>query len=468
MASRESQGLQVALILFVMITVVLAVTTYLYFRKSEEKIRQADVAVKEAKDAKANEASMQFKLQLLKHMLGYDRKTDPELVSIKAGIGADPQMEEIMANYDQDIAMYGGGLPGQNLDYRSLPGILISTINDRNKNLADASTSHEKLVTEHKAELDEQKQLAASAVKVRDDKVAELEQERLKFNTDRTRITQENQRVASVLPARQKEFEQTTGAMQEKIAELTRARINLINQNDILREQRAKETQTTYERPAGEIVLVNSAANTVWINLGLADGLQRQMTFSVFDKNATGLVEENIKGRIEVTKVTEPHRAEARILEDVMTDPILRNDKIYSPSFKKGQKTRFALAGVLDIDGDGKSDQNKVKSLITLNGGEVDAELLEDGSIAGEMTNETRYIVKGEIPDERDAKAFLDGFTRMTEKASELGVTSISVDRLLDFMGYRPDNPVEQLDRGGSGGQREQETFRKRTPASVP
>ena len=40
MASRESQGLQIALILFVMVTVVLAVTTYLYFRKAEEKIRQ--------------------------------------------------------------------------------------------------------------------------------------------------------------------------------------------------------------------------------------------------------------------------------------------------------------------------------------------------------------------------------------------------------------------------------------------
>jgi len=40
MASRESQGLQVALILFVMVTVVLAITTYVYFRKSEEKSRK--------------------------------------------------------------------------------------------------------------------------------------------------------------------------------------------------------------------------------------------------------------------------------------------------------------------------------------------------------------------------------------------------------------------------------------------
>ena len=40
MASRESQGLQVALILFVMVTVVLAVTTYLYFRRAEENVAE--------------------------------------------------------------------------------------------------------------------------------------------------------------------------------------------------------------------------------------------------------------------------------------------------------------------------------------------------------------------------------------------------------------------------------------------
>ena len=467
MASRESQGLQVALILFVMITVVLAVTTYMYFRKSEEKIRQAAAAQAKAKQSEDAAMATQFQVQLLKHMLGYDRKTDAELVSIKAGLGSDPKMEEIMANYDRDIAMYGAGLEGD-LSYRSLPGNLVSTINDRNKNLADASAAQQKTADEHKAKLADQTGRADKAeqqvIATRND----LEQERAKFNADRARITQESTRVASIMPARQKEHEQITGAMQVKIAELDQARRTLINQNDALKEEKMARESKTYDRPAGEIVLVNQAANTVWINLGMADGLKRQMTFSVFDKNATGLVEENIKGRIEVTKVTEPHRAEARILEDILTDPILSDDKIYSPSFKKGRKTRFALAGVLDINGDGKSDQNKVKSLITLNGGEVDAELLADGSIAGEMTAATRYIVKGERPDERTNPALLDGFTRMTGDATALGIESISVDRLLDFMGYSPDNPVEQLKSGGSGGQREQETFRRRAPRSLP
>ena len=48
MASRESQGLQVALILFVMVTVVLAVTTYFFFREAEERTAQAAAARAEA------------------------------------------------------------------------------------------------------------------------------------------------------------------------------------------------------------------------------------------------------------------------------------------------------------------------------------------------------------------------------------------------------------------------------------
>ena len=37
MATRENQGLQIALIIFLMITVGLAISTYYFFRQAEEK-----------------------------------------------------------------------------------------------------------------------------------------------------------------------------------------------------------------------------------------------------------------------------------------------------------------------------------------------------------------------------------------------------------------------------------------------
>ena len=164
-----------------------------------------------------------------------------------------------------------------------------------------------------------------------------------------------------------------------------------------------KDAGVTYERPDGEVTLVNSRANTVWINLGSADSVERQMIFSVIDQNETGVTKSKVKGRVEITQVKDQHTSEARILEEAeLANPIMKGDKIYSPSFRKGQKTRFALAGLIDIDKDGKSDQTKVKALITMNGGLVDAELLEDGSIAGKMTADTRYLVKGDTPHGQD------------------------------------------------------------------
>ena len=140
---------------------------------------------------------------------------------------------------------------------------------------------------------------------------------------------------------------------------------NLLEAQKERRIKLEKDSGATYERPDGEVTLVNSRVNTVWIDLGSADGVDRQMIFSVIDQKETGVTKSKVKGRIEITQVMDQHSSEARILEDELSNPIMKGDKIYSPSFRKGQKTRFALAGLIDIDKDGKSDQTKVKSLIT-------------------------------------------------------------------------------------------------------
>ncbi len=147
----------------------------------------------------------------------------------------------------------------------------------------------------------------------------------------------------------------------------------------------------------------------------------------------------------------------------------MQGDKVYSPAFRKGQKTRFALAGLIDIDKDGKSDQTRVKSLITMNGGIVDAELMDDGSVAGKMTIETRYLVKGDRPTDKTNQKFIEGFTSMTGEATRLGIESITLDNLLDRMGYVPDNRVVPMSRPSATGDATSDSFRPRAaPAAKP
>ena len=465
MASRESQGLQVALILFVMVTVVLAVTTYLYFRRAEENVQKYLAKAEETKREKETTMKLQFENQILKHILGYDRKTEAELNSIKQGLGGNKQIEQILADYDKHMKMYGAGYAGQDLSYTTLPEHLIAAINARNKNLVDADAVAKNLEREREqvrvAEAARAKKAESELAVVQTDAAAERD----KFNAERTRITAESAKVAAILPQKNAMIAKTTSeaaARQEEMARQLSQVSTLLESEKERREKLEKDVGTTYERPDGEVTLVNSRANTVWINLGTADSVDRQMIFSVIDQNETGVTKSKVKGRIEITRVMDQHSAEARVLEDELANPIMKGDKIYSPSFRKGQKTHFALAGLLDIDKDGKSDQTKVKALISLNGGVVDAELLDDGKINGKMTVDTRYLVKGDRPTDKTNQELIKGFTDMTGEATRLGIETISLDSLLDRMGYVPDNRVVPMSRPSATGDAKTDTFKPR------
>jgi len=474
MAARESQGLQVALILFVMVTVVLAVTTYLYFRRAEENVQRYLAKAEEAKREKDTTMKLQFENQILKHILGHDRKTEAELNSIKQGLGGNKQIEQILADYDKHMKMYGAGYGGQDLSYTTLPEHLITAINARNKNLVDADALAKNLERERenvrRAEAARATKAEQSLVAVQSDATAERE----KFNLERDRIIGEGTKIAKIIPQKNDIIAKVTSEAQAKQEEMARQLSQVSTLLESEKERRAKLEKDmgfgdTHERPDGEVTLVNSRANTVWINLGSADGIDRQMIFSVIDQKETGVTKSKIKGRIEITRVMEAHSAEARILEDELANPIMRGDKIYSPSFHKGRKVRFALAGMMDIDKDGKSDQTQVKSLITMMGGVIDAELLDDGSIAGKLTAETRYLVKGDRPTDKTNQKLIDGFTTMTGEATRLGIETITLDSLLDRMGYVPDRRVVPMSRPSATGDAPSDTFRPRTaPATAP
>ena len=471
MASRESQGLQVALILFVMVTVVLAVTTYLYFRRAEENVQRYLAKAEEAKREKDATMKLQFENQILKHILGYERKTEAELTGIKQGLGGNKQIEQILADYDKHMKMYGAGYAGQDLSYTTLPGHLITAINARNKNLVDADAVAKNLEREREqirvAEAARATKAEQSLATVQTDAAAERD----KFNAERTRITDEAAKVAAILPQKNASIAKTTSEAAAKQEEMSRSLSQVSTLLEAEKERRMKlekDFGATYERPDGQVTLVNSRANTVWIDLGTADGVDRQMIFSVIDQKETGVTKSKVKGRIEITRVMDQHSSEARILEDELANPIMKEDKIYSPSFRKGQKTRFALAGLIDIDKDGKSDQTKVKSLITLNGGVIDAELLEDGSVAGKMTGGTRYLVKGDSPTDKTNQKVIEGFTAMTGEATRLGIETISLDTLLDRMGYAPDNRVVPMSRPSATGDASSETYRPKAAPTTP
>ena len=463
MASRESQGLQIALILFVMVTVVLAVTTYFFFRQAEENTKEAAAARIEVKQFKDAANQLVSEKQVLKHVLGVEKQDS--LDNIMQKLGANKEMENVLSQFEQDMAMYGAGFSGQSLNYRTLPAHLIDQVNRRNTQLADADVKVKSLQAERDSVQAAEKQRTIAAEAAQTAAEQDLATRTNNFAVERTRITEEKNKIAAIQPQLQAKINQLDNKMRTEI-ETRETALRSVQELYLAAKTKYEATlkDDTFERPDGEIIYVNQRANVVWIDLGSADGLERQMNFSVYDQNQIGATNAEIKAKIQITAIKEPHLAEARIVESDDLDVIMKGDKIYSPTFRKGHKTRFALTGFLDIDGDGKSDQTKVKSIITTNGGVVDAELLPDGSIAGKLSVETRFLVRGEAPTDKTDERMLNGWNSMQEEATRKGLETMSLQELLDRMGYHDDARVIDLQRGGPGGGGT-EKFRKRRPS---
>ncbi len=240
--------------------------------------------------------------------------------------------------------------------------------------------------------------------------------------------------------------------------------------------------RTIVDVPDGEIRWVNQRTGLVWINVGRADGLQPLMTFSVFPADISDLSKGARKGTIEVTQILGDHMAEARITEDTITDPLMPGDKIDTALWNPGEQLHFALAGMMDVNGDGRNDLDLVKNLIAMNNGVVDSYEDDKGQVHGlsEMSINTRYLVQGGEP-KKEAKlaAVASGLAAMKGKAKELGVQTISLQDLLQRMGYKAPvstratgsetpNTNPSRPKAGSTEQRTKSTdvFQPRQPAS--
>ncbi len=453
MAKRESQGLQIALILFVMITVVLAVTTFVFFRKAEQMAGEVTAAkkAKETSDALVDQQS--FWNSYFKHIVGSKSLSEAELNVVVPSVEGDAEMAAVHTSYKQDIATYGEGLPQEKLNYRELPALLLQAIRKLNTANTDLNEQNKSLIAERD-------QVKADSLVVIDkartgQEAAEATQstERDQFNTDRTTMTTE----------RDKEFANYKTVIAEKTTLVT-AKDTTIKERDTAIKNldgtvsKQKETITElrdepFEAPDGRIAWVNQHSRTVWVNLGMADGLRRQTTFSVYDHDAMNVVPgaggktggddeaskrkiDDRKGMIEITRVLDQHLAEARIVSDFTADPILPGDQIFSPAWKPGRKVHFALVGFMDLDGDGRSDRDLVRNIISMGGGQIDAEVHDDGATEGALSANTRYLVRGEDPDGSDAK-LLTAHGNILSSAKNQGIQEINVLKLLDMMGYK-------------------------------
>jgi hypothetical protein len=452
MAARENQGLQITLIIFVMLTIVLGVTTYVFFSKYQETEKKAAASLADRDKAKQDANTTGEEFGKLKEIVGAAR--------------AD-RIDALEKLFGEDMKKYAAGYADEVKSYHALVETMGKTIDGKKTELANAKAAIAKLEGDFalreagkQPQIDKFKQEAEKAGK-------DLEGEINTFKADRARIAKSESKLKADLETMRKQSAAEKAKMEAKVTEVEDQGKKLKAVNSRLAEEKEALTSVKFDVPDGEIRWVNQRNGLVWINLGRADSLSRQVTFGVYPADVSDLAGGGRKASIEVTQVLGDHLAEARILDDRIVDPIIPGDKIFTPIWAPGEKRHFALAGHLDLDGDRKSDVLAVIDLIKMNGGIVDCYLDDKGKEVGKMTPNTRYLVVGDAANETNQSDMLTAVTKMLNDAKLLGAQKVQLPDLLQRMGWKSPNAKTDSDSRNAASAKPGEGTQKKSTGNV-
>jgi len=439
--ARENQGLQIAVIVFVMLTIILGVTTFIFYRQYEEAAMKADKAQQDASSEMTKSRTIQEENNDLKALMGF---------------AATMNLEEIKAQHTEDMNTYASTFPEETQFYHPILEQLAQAKEDKDSELVDLKAALADLQLKYEKREEIMAPQIAQHEQARQQAAADLVKATTSYKLERDRITKDQAETAALLDKARKESGAAMAAVESKLDVATKKLIDTVGLLGQKSEKLEAISKETFAAPDGEVRWVNQQDGTVWINLGRADALSRQVTFSVYPIDTTNLTRGGKKASIEVTQILGDHLAEARVLEDNVSDPIMPGDKIHTPIWSVGETKRFALAGFFDIDDDGKSDQHTVRNLITMNGGTVDCETNnKTGEAQGPITVNTRYLVLGNAPDVKSkaglnpgaVQAAVKAYSDMRTEAERLGVQVITVAELLQNMGWKNQTPVIRFGR---------------------
>lgn len=211
-------------------------------------------------------------------------------------------------------------------------------------------------------------------------------------------------------------------------------------------------------RPDYKIISIDRTGSLPYINVGFADRVNPQDTFSIHGIGPDGRPLPEIKGSLEVINIVGEHMSQCKILtvKDTNKDPILKGDVIFNPTWNPNSRKRIAIMGIVDLTGDGKDQIYELIAQLERQGVMVDAYLdpatLEIRNTPG-ISPKTDLLIIGDGIDSVKAPRGIinEKMTQLTKSindmrqaAKENGVSSVDLRKYLEMSGYRvPKNYYE-------------------------
>lgn len=442
-AANKPTAVHFSLVIFVMLTLVLLVTTYLFWKKNSEKEALLGAKDKELTDQSAEVSKFRGDTDVTKTLLGYNL----------ANLGADTA-DAGTVNGALAAALQELGGAEAAADVRGV----LTNMRQRIDNLALENAQLQLALNENKSQLTS----LETGTNAKIDTILESQEsseQQLRAGVDaREKAIAEKNAELDDLKRQYNEAQVLKGQIQDQYDRYrrdTEERITLLEkQIDFYKDQIDELTKTTWDREDGHIVSVDNTTRTVWIDIGTAESLKPQISFSVYTSDHLGIGRgvEDIKGKIEVTRILEPHLAEARILDEDLFRPISEGDPIYSPLWAAGRKEYFAFAGRPDLDEDGKGDFELLRDVIETAGAEIELHVDENAERQPEgakLSARTKFLIIGDLDDPADfsgipekqevAEKQLAQRDALADEARLYGIRIVRLNDFLDYIGWKPE-----------------------------
>lgn len=464
MAARDKQGYLIAVIVLVLLSLILALTTFLGLSKMNEYADNKAAAEQKLKvEDKVREAN-ELQSQILKAMIGdlgptvaEMKTTIDRLNGLASGLEDKARVQAVIdsvaaakESFDKDMLANGStgdAAADQDGTYKLLVKNL-STVLGRKHNELNVVQQRAKLAKQD-AETDQKN--AQAAVDAKTAEVAQLtkdlEEEKASNAKNVLALRESLDQGKNELIDISDKFADYKNVSIENEEKLNKSVNAFQVANAGLKDELNEIKREVFDAPDGRIVKVAHGLNTVFLDLGRQDGVTANRSFTIYDRSITNFEKNKHKASIEVIRVHET-QSEARILEEDPSNPILTGDFVLTPVWDPGHSVAIALAGFFDLDNDGVSDMEKLKQLIRRNGGTVVASHDEDGIIDGEIDSNVRYLVLGERPNlgVMANPAVVRAMDDMEALAKENTVQVIDLRKMLIRMGVRVRPKLQKLD----------------------
>ena len=468
MAARDRNlfAWQAYVITMSIISLGLLIGVFMLWRSHSDLSKRSAEMATQLKAEKDDKDKWTMRFNRMKSMLGYGTYTAEDINFMRDTLKDDPEMAEIEKNYAADMTVFGPNV--EKKDYRAFPTYLLDTIRERNTQIAQARQVEQQLTKEKADVVERETKAREQAVKEKDQAVADLAKIREEHMQQIAQLNAEKDQVQGLVNKYKQDLEAKNAQIEAERAKLV-AETQKQQQTIDSQVQRIQSLlKEDFEEPAGRVINVADGGRYVWIDIGSDDGLREGVSFVVLDESVSNVADAKVKAEMIVEKVVDGRMSQARVTSPNYSNPVLRNDLVYSPAWRKGRPVGFALVGVMDINGDGRDDRATVRSIIESSGARVDAEILPSGEIKGKgMDANTSYIVIGtdvQIGDQasKEQQERASRYNKFVLESRSLGLTQMPLNKLMGYLKSENDTRTVPL-----GSQTQAEDFAPKAGSGV-